>query len=70
MMTRLFENSTNVAKKEVLKDRAFTQVYNELIQNTLELWLRLEGGQSTLERVVTAFEKTQSELSQGQKINI
>jgi hypothetical protein len=58
-MSKLFSNSDN----SKVEDPSFGEVYNELIKNTLELWFKLQGGTTTLDSVVSAFEQAQCELS-------
>ena len=62
MMNRLFANSSN---NELNNDPSLSQIYNDLIKNTLELWLKTEGGNASLESVVAAFENTQLDLNAG-----
>ncbi|XP_035700867.1 ras-associated and pleckstrin homology domains-containing protein 1 isoform X2 [Folsomia candida] len=62
MMNKLFSRAKEGVGEEIAKDGEFVKIYNNLLQNTLQLWLKLEGGQTTLENVVAAFEQTQDEL--------
>jgi hypothetical protein len=61
MMEKLFSNSS-----ETINGPIFDKTYKDLIQNTLELWLKSTGGSASLEDVVIAFEQTQEEISNGE----